>query len=294
MHFHDYQELSQETDQLRSRSDDPEAMLVPLLGLAGEVGELLAEYKKHLRDGPGYQLFKERVIEELGDLLWYLSNLATRFGVELEDIARANLTKSRQRWLTEPGSDTARFDALFPEDEQLPDRFVVEIRPVGRPDRISITIDGERIGDELTDNAAAPDSYRFHDVLHYAFAAVLGWSPVLRALLRRKRKSEPVTDEVEDGGRAIAIEEGIIAYIFPTARAHSFYAFATSVDSRTLRTIKMMTDHLEVAGRTTHEWERAILQGFKVWRALSEHGGGRILVDLHAREITYVSESAGE
>jgi len=43
-----------------------------LLGLAGEAGTLLSEYKKHLRDGDAHQLHKERVAEELGDLLWYL------------------------------------------------------------------------------------------------------------------------------------------------------------------------------------------------------------------------------
>ena len=52
-------------------------MLVPLLGMVGELGELLAEYKKWLRDGQAYALFPDRAREELGDLLWYLSNTAT-------------------------------------------------------------------------------------------------------------------------------------------------------------------------------------------------------------------------
>ena len=53
-------------------------MLVPLLGMVGELGELLAEYKKWLRDGQAYALFPDRAREELGDLLWYLSNTATK------------------------------------------------------------------------------------------------------------------------------------------------------------------------------------------------------------------------
>ncbi len=67
---------------------------------------------------------------------------------------------------------------------------------------------GVYVGDRLTDNAIEPDDYRFHDVFHYAYVAVLGWSPVIRALLRRKRKSDPKLDDAEDGARAILIEEG--------------------------------------------------------------------------------------
>ena len=42
------------------------SVIVPLLGLAGEAGGLLSEYKKYLRDGAAHRLFKERVGEELG------------------------------------------------------------------------------------------------------------------------------------------------------------------------------------------------------------------------------------
>ena len=42
--------------------------------------------------------------------------------------------------------------------------------------------DSQRLGNDLMDNAYEDDGYRFHDVFHLACAAVLGWSPVLRAL----------------------------------------------------------------------------------------------------------------
>ena len=74
---------------------------------------------------------------------------------------------------------------------------------------IRVLINGVPFGEELTDNAYDHDGYRFHDIFHFAYAAVLGWSPITRALLRRKRKSRPLVDEVEDGGRAAVIEEGI-------------------------------------------------------------------------------------
>jgi hypothetical protein len=54
----------------------------------------------------------------------------------------------------------------------------------------------------MADNAYERAGYRFHDVFHLAFAAVLGWSPITRALLKRKRKSSPEVDEVEDRGRS--------------------------------------------------------------------------------------------
>jgi hypothetical protein len=46
---------------------------------------------------------------------------------------------------------------------------------------------GVFIGDPLTDNIADRDGYRFHDVFHFANAAILHWSPVMRALVRHKR-----------------------------------------------------------------------------------------------------------
>ena len=76
MHLNEYQLLAAQTDQQPEAGDagmEHRSFLVPLLGLAGEVGELLGEHKKWLRDGDSYSLLPERVREELGDLLWYLS-----------------------------------------------------------------------------------------------------------------------------------------------------------------------------------------------------------------------------
>ena len=74
MNFNTYQREAQKTDRVplqQGTSDTGVDFVVPLLGLAGETGELLSEYKKYLRDGDSHLLFKERVSEELGDLLWY-------------------------------------------------------------------------------------------------------------------------------------------------------------------------------------------------------------------------------
>ena len=93
MELNEYQRLANQTDQqpeTRNVEADPRSIMVPLLGLAGEVGELLGEHKKWIRDGDSYKLFPDRVKEELGDLLWYLSNVAAKHGLTLEDVATYN------------------------------------------------------------------------------------------------------------------------------------------------------------------------------------------------------------
>ena len=61
-------------------------------------------------------------------------------------------------------------------------------------------------------------------MIHLAFACVLGWSPLVRKMLGAKRKSNPKVDEVEDGARAILIEEGIATSIFGQAKQLQFFA----------------------------------------------------------------------
>ena len=263
-----------------------------MLGLAGETGQLLSEYKKHLRDGEAHPLFEERVSEELGDLLWYIANVASKFGLTLNEIAAANLVKVKARWATSR-TEPLCFDATLTEGERLPRRFEVELVDIEGDERqsVRVLINGKPFGTELTDNAYDPDGYRFHDVFHFACAAVLGWSPVTRALLRRKRRSLHLVDEVEDGGRAAVIEEGIAALAFSYATRHHMLDGVSVLDSQILRTIKDMTSHLEVKQCTTGEWELAILQGFKAWRAVLAARGGHIAVDLDQRCIDYLGPS---
>jgi NTP pyrophosphatase (non-canonical NTP hydrolase) len=297
MDFNKYQKEALRTDRVPTRDgvDDPTSLIVPMLGLAGETGQLLSEYKKHLRDGEAHRLFKERVSEELGDLLWYIANVASKFELSLSDIAAQNLAKTKQRWANER-TEPLTFDAELPEGERLPRQFEVELIDVeGQArQRVRVLIDGKPFGAELTDNAYDADGYRFHDVFHFAYAAVLGWSPITRALLRRKRKSQPLLDEVEDGGRAAVIEEGVAALAFDYARRHRFLDGVAALDFQLLRTIKDMTSHLEVRQCATGEWEQAVLQGFKVWRAVLAERGGRIAVDLDARRITFLGSSSGQ
>ena len=293
MDLSDYQRQAQATDQLPA--GDPNAIIVPLLGMAGEVGSLLAEYKKYLRDKDAHVLFPEQVAEELGDILWYLANTATKFDLDLAAIAASNLAKTRDRWPPAGGHPKYRlFDDDFPSEEQLPRSFTVEVTDsVGAygKSRINLTIDGMSAGDPLQDNAYDEDGYRFHDVCHLAHAAKLGWSPVLRGKLltpNRKRRSAPEVDEVEDGGRAIVIDEAIVAYVWEYARRHRFLEGVTTVDYPVLKTIRQLTGGLEVATRSAHDWEEAILVGYRIFRQVRTRRRGVLAVDLRTRSIDLV------
>src|SRR6266436_8823560 len=86
-----YQDAASGTDQfpIKSAKQD-EGLMIPLLGIAGETGTLLAEFKKKIRDKKSYEGFQEKAEEELGDILWYLSNIASRLGLSLSEIASKN------------------------------------------------------------------------------------------------------------------------------------------------------------------------------------------------------------
>ena len=289
MKLSDYQAQALKSDRTPASTNmsADAARLIPLLGLAGEAGQLLAEYKKRLRDGPGHVLFVDRVAEELGDILWYVANLASKYDLDLEAVARQNLDKTAA--LYHP-ADPKHFDAHYEEDERLPRQFVATFREIREGPRIEVRteIDGRLVGAALTDNAYKDDGYRFHDVFHMAYAAVLGWSPVLRSLLRLKRRSTPLIDEVEDGGRASVIEEGIAAVAFDYARRHQFLEGVPDLDESLLFTLRGMSAHLEVASQPTAAWRQAVLDGFAVWRELLKNGGGRVQADLDRRELSYL------
>lgn len=286
MTLDEYQRLAIETDRVpkSEKGSAQDSIIVPLLGLAGEAGELLSEYKKQLRDGASHTLHRERVQEELGDVLWYLTNLASKYGISLESIAQANLRKTRDRWIVGvqlPLSGDVLPTETFPPvfDAQL----IEEKGDRGVTSRLML--EGQQIGATLTDNSYDPDGYRFHDVFHLTFAAMLGWSPVIRSLLKRKRRSNPKLDEVEDGGRAVVIEEGVAALVFAYARNHSWLEGVTELDYDLLRTIQSMTAHLEARNRSTAEWEATILKAYELWRSIVRNGGGRLHIDTLAGTI---------
>ncbi len=89
-----YQATAADLD-VGARSAIPAYIAVHALGLAGEVGEVLEIIKKASRDGTAID--REHLREELGDVLWYLSQIATDYDYSLEDIAAANIQKLLHR-----------------------------------------------------------------------------------------------------------------------------------------------------------------------------------------------------
>jgi len=284
LNFAAYQREAWKTDKVKEGGD---ALVVPLLGLAGEVGSVLVEHKKWLRDKEKHRFFKDRIAEELGDVLWYVANVASKTGLDLESVARKNLYKVRARFGSDEPQQHLLFDDAYPVDEQLPRHFAVEFRM--EDGRLRLHRDGEVLGDPLTDNAYVEDGYRFHDVFHFAYAAVLAWSPVTRGLLDCKRRSDEDVDRVDDGGRAGVTEEGISQLVYQYAKTRDMLRGATEVDQWILRTIQHMTADFEVARRTPADWERAILAGFEVWDNLYKNGGGTLTVDLIKGSIFYAT-----
>ena len=92
----DYQQRSRATAVYPGAGDN---LLYPTLGLCGEAGEVAEKVKKMIRDDGGVLTDARRVAlaKELGDVLWYLAQLATEAGLDLSQIASENLAKLLSR-----------------------------------------------------------------------------------------------------------------------------------------------------------------------------------------------------
>lgn len=370
----EYAARASQTDQ---RSDGG-SLAFPLLGLFGETGSLLSEVKKKQRDRASYRGYAGAVVEELGDVLWYLAAVASRAGVALSEVfAEASLQSGAGGEITlaalqpdimpQAGEPTVAFERTllklagevgllvidheergmverpslskdrlsavartliqaadeagvtleaaavkniakisdrwprerhYPEpldasadaDERLPRKLAIEIfeRQVRGRTYVFQRCNGINIGDRLTDNAITADDYRFHDAFHYAYAAVLSWSPVIRALFRLKRKSAPKVDEAQDGARATLIEEGITTWIFGQALKLDLFADMKPGDLPfdLLKHVRQFVAGYEAERCPLWLWEDAILQGYAAFRFLREHRRGRLLLDMDKRQMT--------
>lgn len=293
MEFNAYQDKAKETIQ-KTNSEDKLSEIVPFLGIIGEIGSVVTQLKIKFRDGDAYVAFKEKLSEELGDVLWYLSTIATQNDLTLEDIATQNLSKIHDRFLVDDITAYKDFDLSYPESEKFPEEFEVEFRSYTEDGKKKLQIIDKRdetpIGDPLTDNTYEDDGYRFHDIFHYGYLAVLGWSPVLRKLLKKKRKSDPAIDENEDGARSQITEELVSLFIYHHALDHDLLKYSKSVDSGIIKKVKnlvMKTEVNEVSGK---QWEKAILNSYKIYNLLRENDGGRVMVSRKNRSLIYLGK----
>ncbi len=92
MTFSEYQKKSRETALYPDKDHN---FIYPTLGLVGEAGEVAEKIKKVLRDKNGVigEQTKQELAKELGDVMWYLSQLATELGLSLDEIAEKNFEK---------------------------------------------------------------------------------------------------------------------------------------------------------------------------------------------------------
>lgn len=206
-------------------------------------------------------------------------------------VMTANLKKGSSKFGEgNPGAPAPCFDHKYPTYERLPREMQIQVLERDRGGkRVEVILRSRdmNIGDRLTDNATRDDGYRYHDVFHFAYAAVLGWSPVMRSMLRCKRKSDSKVDEEQDGARAGIVEEAIAHTVFQYAEGRSLLRNLKHVDHGILQLIRRMVNGLEVEDLAMHEWERAILVGFDAFRSLKQHRGGWLMLNAETRSLTY-------
>ncbi len=169
-----------------------------LSDLASHAGQLM-----NGRGGP--DLASTSALDLLGALMADMVTVAGMFELTFIEVVQLNLEKFESRWPQSEALYVEPFDGVRPLIEQFPRvfemHFVEREYDDGKPYVIQ-RLNDVNIGDRLTDNRTQPDGYRYHDVFHLAYIAHLGWSPVIRSLLKLKRKGDKNLDENEDGARA--------------------------------------------------------------------------------------------
>jgi NTP pyrophosphatase (non-canonical NTP hydrolase) len=303
VHLSEYAQLSSKTDIARNTE---RGLQIALHGLAGEAGSVVTAAKKWFRSGSSTGL-SAAVSEELGDLLWYVAAVANRLEIDLDAVAQQNLRKTEQifrRDLPPPST----YDVSFPDHQRFPRylkiRFVedrsgafpiVKMDPLGD---LALRFKSERVrteskrkqaglGDPLNDNSHFDDGYRFHDIFHLAHATFLGWSPVLRSLLGAKRKAKGDFDRTQDGARAIALEEGLTAFVFKSLENDGFLAKGGRLDWDLLRHIQRTVRGTEVEDQPPIAWQRAYQEACRVFLQLKSAGGGTVACDLDKQTLSY-------
>lgn len=93
MTFDEYQLLARRTQNGRLSREQKEDHA--LHGLSGEVGEIHAIYQKELQ---GHEFSTAHALSELGDLLWFMAELADALDASLSEIAAHNIDKLRARY----------------------------------------------------------------------------------------------------------------------------------------------------------------------------------------------------
>lgn len=267
--------------EVSPRGDRQQECSLPVfLDFGHAVGEVLAGVKEGVSPAEERSLLRR---------VWgTLNAVARQAEIVLQDAAIGNTRKIESRW-PKNRVYSALFDEDFPEEEQLPRHLEVEFRERtgGEQKVVFLRCNGINFGDRITDNILDPDGYRYHDIFHFSHAVHLGWSPVVRALLRSKRKSRERIDEAEDGARAVILEEAIAAIVFSRAKQLKFFEGMGHIDFDLLKTVRESIIGYEVDTVPIWQWEAAIIDGYRVFRQLREKQGGRVELDLKKHRLNY-------
>ena len=94
MTINEYQKLAMTT--LNPELSERDVLINGVMGLCGESGEVIDIVKKHLAQG--HELDREKIIKELGDVAWYLAEIAYILGVPLEEVLQRNIDKLKARY----------------------------------------------------------------------------------------------------------------------------------------------------------------------------------------------------
>ena len=234
----------------------------------------------------------------LGEIIWHLSAVASVLELSLNEIIAKNIEKVNFR--ANRDNPTPHHDEDREDFERLPRRFEIGFVTV-RNGESRMYFRGKKLGNDLNNNYRQDDGYRFHDVMHLANVAHLGWSPVLRALMGKKRKSRSdQVDAVEDGARAQIVEELVLKAIHSEGTRLADEASRCPADGPartfpargviTFRLLKNLRHYVfghEVWKNQYWEWEDAIFFGSAIYHNLRLEQQGTVTVDMDARKIEY-------
>jgi NTP pyrophosphatase (non-canonical NTP hydrolase) len=295
--FDDYQNIS----VLTSRTSGQDLLHVCLTRLLLYATVMMSHGFPQVEKYMQTDIVRLDLLRSLGMVMWHVAALANVLGLSFDELVCKNRNKLNGLSNFDRAPPTPLHDEAIeiPDDERLPRQFEVSFISTAEG-RLQMFYQGKPLGNELTDNSRENDGYRFHDCMHLANAATLGWSPVLRSLMGRKRKYDKYIDVIEDGARAQIVEEAVVKAVHaegerasgigasdPNYMPTDLFTSKEQISFSFLKLIRRFVRNLEVERNNFWEWQQAIVQGHKIYAALRKEGQGTVYVDIRERTIKF-------
>ena len=185
-----YQRMTQNTDQM------PPGLEMPILGLFGEVGSLLSALKKKMRDMDAFTKYDSTILEELGDVLWYFTRIASRVNLNLSILAQ-RMFRGLDDWDEVESHDGGTFGDLeaFSESRISPQEFNKRLIELAGKVGDLVTDCGEDYFENNRDKLSAHLVEIFRALLAVADAAEVGMDAAAYGNLRKTYSKWPVKYE---------------------------------------------------------------------------------------------------